>query len=72
MSQTDRVLAWLQTHDGLSPAVAYREIGTLRLAARISELRESGWPIVTDYAVSRNSRFAVYRLLEKDQRSFGL
>lgn len=73
MSQTARVLSWLQTHDGLTPAQAYEQIGSLRLAARVSELREQGYPIVTEtYVTPKGARVAFYRLLEKDQRDFGL
>lgn len=73
MSQTDRVLAWLQSHDGLTPAQAYEHIGSLRLAARVSELREQGYPIVTEtFVTPKGARVAFYRLVDSDQRSLGL
>lgn len=73
MSQSERVLAYLQSHDGLDPATAYREIGTMRLAARVSDLRALGHPIVTDYYVTRKgTRVALYRLEDTQRESLGL
>lgn len=73
MSQTEAVLRWLQTHDGLTPAQAYEHLGSLRLAARVSELRAQGYPVVTEtYVTAKGARVAFYRLVETDQRSLGL
>jgi hypothetical protein len=41
MTQTQEVLTWLRTHaSGITPGQALDAIGTMRLAARVSDARE--------------------------------
>lgn len=57
--QTRAVLALLREHpEGITPQDALREVGTMRLAARISELREAGHVITCD----RRLGYGIYRL----------
>jgi hypothetical protein len=46
-TQCDRVRGYLETHGAITPMEALNEIGTMRLAARIAELRAAGMPIET-------------------------
>lgn len=66
MTQAQRILAHLKAGGTLDPMTALREFGTNRLAARILELREAGYGIVTQRTKVRTrngeATIAVYRL----------
>jgi hypothetical protein len=56
---------------GVTPLDALEVVGSFRLAARISELREAGYSIRTDSVVSparRGKRYARYVLVEKPEQ----
>ena len=60
--RTARVLAWLQTHDATCARVLIDHFGW-RLAARIYELRQAGYPIakrLCDCAACQRSSARVY------------
>lgn len=59
-TQTDRILAHLQSGKPLTPIQAFRKFGTMRLAARIAELRGSGHRIQTTTA--KGKQYATYRM----------
>lgn len=67
MNQTDQILAVLKERGAISPMTALKEIGCMRLAARISELR-TDHKIETEMVESesrgRTVRHAVYRLIK--------
>ena len=46
-SQADRLLNYLQTHAGITPDVAYTKLGIYRLSARVFDLRDKGYKILT-------------------------
>ena len=56
------VLAHLMLGKSLTPIDALREIGTFRLGARVLELRQAGYNIITDTVTRNGKRFASYRL----------
>lgn len=65
MSQELAILARLKKGP-LTPLEALREIGTLRLGARIYDLREKGHIIKTEMIpVSQGKRVARYTLVQK-------
>lgn len=64
MSQESAVLARLE-RGPLTPLQALREIGCLRLGARIHRLRERGHLIDTDWVERGGKRYASYRLEKK-------
>lgn len=70
-SQRELVLKYLQTHKtGITPLQAMEKFGVERLAARISDLKEDGHPIVKNMVVVKNRfgdkcRVAQYRLVER-------
>lgn len=62
MSQTHQILAHLRKGRSITPLQALHEYKSLRLAARIAELKGAGFPI-TKRMISRNGkRFAQYTL----------
>lgn len=48
MSQKELVLNYMDEHGSIDPLRAIRDLGILRLGARIHELKAEGWPIVTE------------------------
>ena len=70
-SQNERILKYLQTHKrGITQLQALEKFGVLRLSGRIHNLREQGYPIMTNIIEVPNrygeiSRVAEYRLMEK-------
>lgn len=62
MSQSASILRHLKRGGVLTAASAYRLYGTMRLAARILELRDRGYQIRTSMRRVRNTSIAVYRL----------
>ena len=70
-SQNERILKYLQTHKrGITQLQAFEKFGVLRLSGRIHNLREQGYPIMTNIIEVPNrygeiSRVAEYRLMEK-------
>jgi len=64
MNQTKQVLRWLERVGPIDPMTALKKIGTMRLGARIYDLRLDGVDIRTDYKRTRGgARVAVYSLV---------
>jgi hypothetical protein len=53
-SQAQRILGWLVKGHVLTPLNALRLFGTLRLGARIYELKRRGHPIISNRIKSRS------------------
>ena len=47
---------------GITPLQALEKWGCMRLSARIKELRDAGFPIVTEVAKQNGKSFARYRM----------
>jgi len=65
LSQTERILALLRERGrlGLTPKEALAEVGTMRLAARIADLRAAGHLISTEtFTTPNRARVARYVL----------
>lgn len=45
MTQNEEVLDYLEKHESITQLEALRELGIMRLASRISDLRKAGTPI---------------------------
>lgn len=45
MAQNDEIIAYIREHGSITPLDAIRDIGCLRLASRISELKRDGFHI---------------------------
>lgn len=69
MNQELQILKFLQNHKrGITQKEAIERFGCYRLSARIADLRESGYNIVTDWETEVNRygdkvRFGRYRLI---------
>ena len=68
MTQNEAILKYLKNHVGLTQLQALDKLGVMRLPARISELREMGFDIVTLRKEVRTrygkTNVAEYRLIE--------
>lgn len=66
-SQNKRILEFLASGRSLTPIEALRRFNVWRLSGRVLELREAGWPIVTDMVTNKRTkkRYASYTLVEK-------
>jgi len=65
MTQNDLILAHLQSGQSLTPLDALRLVGSLRLSARINDLRMKGFNIQTKIVKHQGKRFACYYLPKK-------
>lgn len=45
MKQQERILNYMIKHGGITAAEAFRDLGVMRLSARIKDLKESGYDI---------------------------
>lgn len=70
-SQCDKVLAYMKKYGSITPLQAQQDIGCMRLAARIGDLRERGYAIGTRMKTGKSrdegiTNFAEYYLIEED------
>lgn len=72
MTQNEAVLAYIREHGSISPADAYEDLGIIRLAARVLDLREQGLDIETMMVPHKGGHHARYRLAQPDQLSLPL
>jgi len=66
MTQKQRILKYLRDFGSITPLEALRDLGIMRLGARIWELIRDGWPIFADTECAPNrygqtTRYARYR-----------
>lgn len=61
-SITHRLESWLLRGYGITPLQALEKWGCMRLSARIKELRDAGFPIVTEATKQNGKSFARYRM----------
>lgn len=47
-TQSERILDYINQYGSITPLEAMRDIGCMRLAARIADLKELGYPIVSE------------------------
>lgn len=47
-TQNQRILDYIDKHGSITALEAMRDIGCMRLAARIADLKELGYPIVSE------------------------
>lgn len=70
MTHCERVLKYMQDFGSINPLEAMRDLGVMRLAARISDLKKEGYQISRQMVASKNRygdavSFAEYRLEDK-------
>ena len=67
MTQEQRILDWLDRHGSITQKQAIDELGIMRLASRVNDLRKAGTPIITECVEGVNrygekTRYARYRM----------
>ena len=71
MTQCERVLKYMQDFGSINPQQAMKDLGVMRLGARIFDLKKAGYKITKRSATGRNRYdekviFAEYILEEQD------
>lgn len=71
MKQTDMVLHHLETKGSITPLEALQEYGIMRLASRVTDLKNAGYRITKETVTSKNSsgktvHYARYSLQSKE------
>lgn len=71
-TQCERILRYMQDFGSVNPQQAMADLGVMRLAARISDLREQGHAISRRMVAGKNRygeavSFAEYRLEEENK-----
>lgn len=61
-TQCAAILAALESGASLTSLDALRQFGCMRLASRVNDLRQSGWPITTTMVRENGKRYARYTL----------
>jgi len=67
MTQTEKILRYIQENGSITPLDALREFSCMRLASRVSELKKAGHPVCKTMETARNKygdpvRYARYTL----------
>ena len=63
MTQNEQIIEYLKTGASITPLEALRMFGCFRLAGRIFELKEKGWPIISErLEVEKGRRVGQYTL----------
>lgn len=70
MKQSEKILRHLKDQGEISSITAMTEYGIMRLAARISDLKKMGYPIIGKIVTGKNRygetiHYSVYRLEER-------
>lgn len=53
-TQNQRIIDYINRHGSITPLEAMQDIGCMRLAARIADLKELGYPIVSETVIVKN------------------
>ena len=53
-TQAQRVLEYMDTFGGITQLEALQDLGVMRLASRISDLKKQGYPIKSDVVAVKN------------------
>ena len=69
MKQTDRVVQYMKEFGSITPLDALRDLGVMRLASRITDLRKLGYAIVKETVTGKDrwgntTHYARYRMAE--------
>lgn len=70
MTQCDRVIQYMQDFGSISQLEAMKDLGVMRLASRVSDLRKMGVGIIKETETAKNrygemTRYARYRLEDR-------
>lgn len=69
-TQNDRILDYMQKYGGITPLDAMRDLGVMRLASRISDMRRLGYEVIDEWVSVENRwgekvKVKSYRLEER-------
>ena len=53
-TQNDRIIEYIDQFGSITQLEALRDLGVMRLASRISDLRRLGYPIISDIETVKN------------------
>jgi hypothetical protein len=53
-TQNDRIIDYIKRFGSITQLEALRDLGVMRLASRISDLRSLGYPIISDTEIVKN------------------
>ena len=53
-TQNERILSYIRQFGSITQLEALQDLGVMRLASRISDLRRLGYPIISDIETVRN------------------
>ena len=70
-TQNERIVAYIRQFGSITPLQAVADIGCMRLASRINDLKRMGYRIRTEYITGTNrmgekTRFARYSITEEE------
>ena len=73
-TQTMRIVSYCRENDGITSLDAVRDLGIIRLASRINDLRHAGYIVQTEWEKVFNrfgeeTRVKRYRVKERDEES---
>ena len=74
MTQCEKVLEYMKEFGSITPLEAMQDIGCMRLASRIADLKDQGHPIGRRMKTSKNRygknvSFAEYYLIKEDNNA---
>lgn len=74
LTQCDRILRHLEDYGSINPLEAISEYGIMRLASRITDLKQKGYLISTRMVKGKNrygepTHYAVYRLITEGENN---
>lgn len=69
LSQCQKILAYMEKHGSITPRDADREFGCMRLASRMTDLKQRGYKFTKEMEKGRDRdgkpcRYARYRLVD--------
>jgi hypothetical protein len=67
MNQNEQILSYLKMGSVITPIEALQNFGCFRLASRIYDLKQDGWPIVTDKIRLENGKVVGHYTLNQDR-----
>ena len=77
MNQQQRIIEYMRERGSITSREAMRELGVMRLASRISDLRQAGYAIYREMETGKNrydepTRYARYYLREEGDKRYVL
>lgn len=64
IKQTERVITYIEEFGSITQAEAYNDLGVMRLASRISDLKRQGYPIASEVETVKN-RYGEKRYIKR-------